>query len=130
MSHVRVVVAAERVVAELVLQGRAEGHRVGLVFGHGGREEGTVVVSVHGFHTGDPGLHLVAVRTRRPGEPADVVEILHARAVRPALQEADGEHPTREDQVAEVVEVVEERGDGLHRRVTVDRQHLGRVARV
>ena len=131
MPDVRLVVAAEGIVAKLVFERRPEGHRVGFVLGHRRGDEGAVRVCVHRFdarHLVAP--QLVALRARDARKPADVVQVLHARAVRPALQEADREHAAREDQVAEVVEVVEERRDRLHRRVPVDRQHLRGIARV
>ena len=130
MPDVGLVVAAEGVVAELVLERRPEGHRVGFVLGHRRGDEGAVRVGVDRLHARDLAPKLVALRAAHPGKPADVVQVLHARAVRPALQEADGEHAAREDQMPEVVEVVEERRDRLHGRVPVDRQHLRGIARV
>ena len=101
------------------------------MLGHRRREQGAVQVRVHGFDARHlAATQLIALGAVHAREPADVVQVLHARAVRPALQESDGEHAARKDQVAEVVEVVEERRDRPDRRVPVDREHLRGVARV
>ena len=127
MPDVRLAVGAEGVVPELVLQRRLEGHGIGLVLRHRGREQRPIDVRVDGLHAGDPAPHLVAGGPNRVGQGADVVQVLHSRAVRPVLEKADREDPSGKDEVTEVVEVVEEGRDRLHGGAAVHGQHLRRV---